>query len=104
MPIPNAIPPVASGMPAQVAPIETPPPNPENLSVSDQYDLAVNSRDPDKLWKMAVALKGTPAQKAWAEKIREEFLLSNETNEEEKSQLVSVGGFTENAKFLLLVF
>ena len=45
------------------------------------------------------ALKGTPAQKAWAEKIREEFLISNETTEEEKSQLVSVGGFTENAKF-----
>jgi hypothetical protein len=45
------------------------------------------------------ALKGTPSQKAWAEKIREEFLQCSAMSDDEKKELMAMGGDLQTSRF-----
>lgn len=45
------------------------------------------------------ALTGSPAQKKWAEEIREKVLESDSLTDEQKSELVTLGGFTSTSSF-----
>jgi len=60
--------------------------------------LAAGSRKLAKFYG-GKALKGSAAQKKWAEKIRETILRSDELSDEEKIKLLQTGGFTQHSKF-----
>lgn len=75
---------------------------PQKTTAQTKHEKALaKAKESRKLAKFygGKALNGSAAQKKWAEEIRNTFLQSRATTEEEKEELATCGGFTNSAKF-----